>query len=64
MGTRAIHHNHDFDGDHHQGVHGCPYESQSEAELEETCIALSSSQVGALAAFQYFDHYHRFHLIS
>ena len=28
-----------------QGLHGCPYESQSEAELEETCLALSSSQV-------------------
>merc|ERR1719458_606621 len=27
-----------------EGLHGCPYESQSEAELEETCIALSSSQ--------------------
>ena len=44
------------DSDHHddnfeekqmitQGLHGCPYESQSEAELEETCLALSSSQV-------------------
>jgi len=27
-----------------EGLHGCPYESQSEAELEETCLALSSSQ--------------------
>ena len=28
-----------------QGLHGCPYESQSDAELEETCNAITSSQV-------------------
>merc|ERR1719204_609620 len=27
-----------------EGLHGCPYESQSDAELEETCNAITSSQ--------------------